>query len=283
LSGDGGDELFAGYSRYAIAQSMSAKLGRVPQPLKAAAARSITLLPVSAWDVLHNASSQLPTGDRMHKLANVLTSDADALYRQLLTHWHDPSSLVLGAGTYRDPLISQDADRLTPDGVERMQYIDAVTYLPDDILVKVDRASMAVALEARVPLLDHRVVEFAWRLPMHLKVRDGQAKWLLRRVLDRYVPRSLVERPKMGFGVPIDSWLRGPLRDWAEDLLSESRLRGEGYLNPEPIRTKWKEHLAGTRNWQYALWNVLMFQAWLAHEPAAIRSAGEASLQPALH
>jgi asparagine synthase (glutamine-hydrolysing) len=283
LSGDGGDELFAGYSRYAIAQSMSAKLGWVSQPLKAAASRSITLLPISAWDKLHDAAPRLPTGDRMHKLANVLTSDPDALYRQLLTHWHDPSSLVLGAATYRDPLISADADRLTPDRVERMQYIDAVTYLPDDILVKVDRASMAVALEARVPLLDHRVVEFAWRLPMHLKVRDGQAKWLLRQVLHRYVPRELVERPKMGFGVPIDSWLRGPLRDWAEDLLSESRLRAEGYLNPEPIRTKWKEHLTGTRNWQYALWNVLMFQAWLAHEPTAVRSGGEASVQPALH
>ncbi len=170
----------------------------------------------------------------------------------MVTGGREPDGLIT------DPRVRE----VVPDVMERMQYLDTLTYLPDDILTKVDLASMAVSLEARVPLLDHRVVAFSWSLPPAMKVRNGAGKWLLRQVLYRYVPPDLVDRPKMVFGVPIDEWLRGPLRDWAEELLDERRLKAEGILNPAPIRTKWQEHLSGKINWQYLLWDVLMFQAW---------------------
>jgi len=173
----------------------------------------------------------------------------------------------------QEPRTLHDEARMRfPDRplVERMMYTDALTYLPDDIMVKVDRAAMAVSLETRAPFLDHRVVELAWRLPLRAKVRDGEGKWALRRLAYRHVPRALLDRPKQGFGVPIDSWLRGPLRQWAGDLLSPERLRREGFLAAEPIATKWAEHLGGGRNWQYHLWDVLMFEAWLDAERAAL-------------
>jgi asparagine synthase (glutamine-hydrolysing) len=202
-------------------------------------------------------------GEKSHKLANTLRLDGvDAVYRRMLSHWEEPELLVPGASEPKGVLWDENLAKEFPNFVSRAQFLDLVTYLPDDILTKVDRASMAVGLEARVPLLDHRVVELAWRLPFALKVRDGQGKWILRQVLYKYVPPELIERPKMGFGVPIDVWLCGPLREWAESLLDERRLRQDGYLDPAPIRQKWLEHLSGQRSWHYLLWDVLMFQAW---------------------
>ena len=203
-------------------------------------------------------------GDKIHKGAGILAeADADAMYDRLVAQW--PDGLVKGAPAFdgRDPTLAADL----PETVARLRYRDMMTYLPDDILAKVDRASMAVSLEARVPLLDHRVVEFAWTLPPDRLLQNGQGKRLLRNVLYRHVPREMVERPKTGFGLPIGDWLRGSLRDWAEDLLSERRLIEDGLIDPAPVRRCWEEHRKGNRNWQYALWSVLMFQAWRQRWP----------------
>jgi asparagine synthase (glutamine-hydrolysing) len=204
-------------------------------------------------------------------LAGVLPEDSVGFYRHLITQWPEASSLVRGAAAPDKSLVQASAvrDRF-PDDVAWMQYLDTLTYLPDDILTKVDRASMAVALEVRVPLLDHRVVELSWRLPQRLKLRRGVGKWLLRQIAYKYVPKTLLERPKMGFAVPIDQWLRGPLKNWAGDLLTSSATNGAGLLDRAPIAEKWAEHQTGARNWQYFLWNVLMFDAWQL-EIAAVR------------
>ena len=267
LSGDGGDELFAGYSRYGWAGRLKRWTDNVPLPLRRLTAAGLRATPTEFWD---NLSSLIPErqrprqfGHKVQKLANLLAErTADGVSRRLVGFWHDPSELLEREEPPYGPLWDASVAEDLPDFTARMQYLDSVTYLPDDILTKVDRASMAVSLEARVPLLDHRVVAHAWSLPADFKLRQGKAKWLLRQVLYRYVPAALVERPKMGFAVPINSWLRGPLRDWAESLLDESRLRREGILDPAPIRRKWQEHLSGKRDWQYDLWVVLMFQAW---------------------
>lgn len=269
LSGDGGDELFAGYNRYFWSRRLWRRLSMLPVSVRAAVARGVTTVSPATWSRLFaGLAACVPAvqnpGDKMHKLAALLAlKDPDQMYVRMVSLWTDPEQVV--AGSRELPTLFTDRSNwpALSDFTMRMMYMDLVNYLPDDILTKVDRASMAVSLEARVPLLDHRVVEFAWTLPLAMKIRkEGEGKWLLRRVLDGYVPRTLIDRPKMGFGVPIDHWLRGPLREWAESLLDEGRLRREGFFNPGPIRAKWEEHLSDRRNWQYQLWNVLMFQAW---------------------
>ena len=276
LSGDGGDELFGGYNRYFWATNIWRRVGWAPQPIRAALAGALTALPPSAWNVVFRGLSRfLPVGwryanpgDKLHKLAEILAvRTPEEIYLDLVSHWKQPTEVV--HGTHEPPTVLTDSAQWAglQDFEQRMMYLDQMTYLPDDILTKVDRAAMGVSLETRVPFLDHRVVEFAWSLPLSMKIHHGQGKWLLRQVLNRHVPKELIDRPKMGFGVPIDVWLRGPLKGWAEELLDEARLQREGYFDPRPIRRKWTEHLTGGRNWSYYLWDVLMFQAWLEANP----------------
>jgi asparagine synthase (glutamine-hydrolysing) len=268
LSGDGGDELFAGYNRYQLTQRFWRSLSLMPRAVRKGAAAALTAVRPDRWTQLLSAlPSRLrppQAGDKVHKAASVLRLDsADAVYRRLVSHW-EPSEIMPQAREPRSILDDQTLAKDFPDLLPRMQFLDLVTYLPDDILTKVDRASMAVALEARVPLIDHRVVEFAWRLPENVKVRNGTSKWILRQVLYRHVPPELIERPKMGFGIPLGEWLRGPLRDWAETLLGEQRLREAGLVDHAVVRRYWQDHLDGRRNWQYLLWDVLMLEAWRA-------------------
>jgi asparagine synthase (glutamine-hydrolysing) len=272
LSGDAGDEVFGGYTRYLLAERIWSAMRCIPKPLRRVAERLMRTPSPAQWDqgigaiapVLPKRWQQRRIGDRLHKAGALLTADSRAdVYRALTSHWPRPGSICPGIDEPRSMLVDLMENSRLRSFEEAMMFWDLMTYLPGDILVKVDRAAMAVSLETRVPMLDHRVIEFAWRLPLDMRIRRGQGKWLLRQLLYRHVPQELIDRPKMGFGVPIDAWLCGPLRDWAEALLSESRLRAEGIFDPAPVRQKWQEHLAGSQNWAYLLWDVLMFQAWL--------------------
>ena len=264
LSGDAGDELFCGYNRYQLTANLWSTLSAVPNPLRKLIANGISSISPTTWNSYVGFLPWTSIGDKLHKGAGVMTSNSvDDLYFGMVSIWDDPEALVVGGVEPALSLLRDPSSLTLLSHVQRMMALDSLSYLPDDILVKVDRASMSNSLESRMPFLDHRVVEYAWNLPLEYKLRQGKTKWALRQVLYRYVPSELIDRPKMGFGFPIDKWLRGPLRDWAEELLNEKRLVSEGFLRPEPIRLKWREHLSGSRNWSSQLWGILMFQSWL--------------------
>ncbi len=273
VSGDGGDELFGGYNRYVFGWSLWKKLSCIPLRTRKHLAKIISRPdPDTINRYFSHLKKYLPSrlahvniGDKLKKLATIMTArDPAELYHLFVSQWREHQELVINGGEPIKTFAEINRQPRTDHFIHQMMAWDLLTYLPDDILCKVDRAAMAVSLETRVPFLDHRVVEFAWRLPLQMKIRNGQGKRILRQLLYKHVPRELIERPKMGFSVPIDSWLRGPLRDWAEDLLDESRLVREGYFQPQPIRQKWAEHLAGKQNWSSHLWSILVFQMWHA-------------------
>lgn len=272
LSGDGGDELFGGYNRHTWGKTAWNMVEGLPDPVKSAFASGLNMVSPSGWNqIFQTLQPVLPgklrwsnPGEKLQKLSAILKSqNPEDLYRKLISHCTNPEALVVNGKEPTTLFNNKNEWPKFSDFSLRMMYLDLVTYLPDDILAKVDRASMGVSLEARVPFLDHRIVEFAWTLPLEMKIKNGKTKHILRELLYKYVPKDLIERPKMGFSVPIDHWLKGPLKDWASNLLSPERMKKEGYLNESEITKKWQEHLSGERNFQHHLWDVLMFQAWL--------------------
>lgn len=274
LSGDGGDELFAGYNRHFKGCSIWNRISSIPVPLRRFAAQAISRISPESWDkvfkmygpVLPSSMQMRLPGQKIHKLADVMAaSSAVEYYRDLTSCWLNPDDVVIGADEFRSTFLNPEMQPGQDNLTSWMQFMDAATYLPDDILTKVDRAAMGISLETRAPFLDHEIVEFSQRLPMHLRVQDGKSKYALRRILYKYVPQEYIERPKMGFGIPIDNWLRGPLKEWAEELLSVKRLDSEGYFESSHIRLAWNEHMSGEKDNHYKLWNILVFQSWCDH------------------
>ncbi len=255
LTGDGGDELFGGYNRYFWGQRIWRKIAWLPAPWRRLLGEALLRVAPCHWE-------------KVHKLADRLrhVQDLDDLYLSLVSEWAHPEQVLLSGKEADHFLQDRKSWPAFVSGEERMMFLDSMTYLPEDICTKVDRASMAVSLETRAPFLDHRLVELAWRLPLSMKIRQSQGKWILRKIVHQYVPKSLVERPKQGFGVPIASWLRGPLRPWAESLLDPERLAVEGFFKPEIVARIWRQHMQGECNVQHKLWALLMFQAWLAQD-----------------
>ena len=277
LSGDGGDELFCGYTRYFMVDNIWKKLSLLPRCSRRLVASIILRTPVERLDVLFKWLNPLfskysqpgRVGDKLKKAAYLLSAaDPDEFYSLFTTSRVDVDGLLMARNYEQEADVLPNENKSLPFNsfVSKMMYKDTIKYLPDDILVKVDRATMAHSLESRIPFLDHRVVEYAWRLPLSVKYRNDQGKWILRQVLNKYVPEKYFERPKMGFGVPMGNWLSGPLRDWGEALLDENDIQQQGYFNADVIRKKWTEHSQGVRNWHGQLWSVLVFQAWLENQ-----------------
>lgn len=266
LSGDGGDELFGGYERYRLATSGWQRFGRVPRSVRGVAARGVRVFSPASWDTLLRAVPGIPkglTGDRIHKLSGILAAeDLFGFYDGFLSSWKAPGALLLGENPPSE--LHWSGNRLLPSHVESLMLLDALDYMPDDVLVKVDRASMSRSLESRAPMLDVDVVDLAWRFPLSMKRRGDVGKWVLRKLVHRHVPQEIVERPKMGFGVPIDAWLRGPLKGWAQAHLTDDTLVSAG-IDPKPVTAAWNAHQAGTENHQYFLWNVLNYMKWRGH------------------